>query len=124
MTTISRVKRVAIVGSRDWPHPKTVEGFVLGLVEIDGRGAFEVVTGGARGVDTIAEETARGEGVSVKVLPADWDKWGKHAGYLRNREIIAYADSVVAFWDGKSKGTKHSIDLALQYGKDLQVVFP
>jgi hypothetical protein len=49
-------------------------------------------------------------------MAADWDTYGKSAGYRRNADMAKYSDAVVCFWDGVSKGTKHMIDLARQYG--------
>ena len=56
--------------------------------------------------------------------PADWKQHGKAAGMIRNAEMVRAADWVVAFWDGKSKGTKNTIDTALRLGKRLEVHFP
>jgi len=76
----------------------------------------EVVSGCARGVDTIGEQLAERKGVPVKRFPANWDRDGKSAGYLRNAEMAEYAEALVAVWDGQSRGTKHMIDLAKRKG--------
>lgn len=76
----------------------------------------EVVSGTARGVDRFGEDFAAKEGIAVKQFPADWDKHGKSAGYRRNSDMADYADALIALWDGKSKGTKHMIDLATKKG--------
>lgn len=52
--------------------------------------------------------------MKLKLYPADWKKYGSSAGYIRNDEMAKYADCLIAFWDGKSKGTKHMIDLAVK----------
>ena len=75
-------------------------------------GKTEIVSGNARGVDKIGEELATFLGLSLKEFPANWNKYGKRAGYLRNEEMANYADALIAIWDGKSKGTKHMIDIA------------
>lgn len=85
-------------------------------------GDIEFVTGGARGVDTIAEQQAVNAGVKCTVFPAEWGKYGKRAGYLRNAAMADYADGLLAIWDGKSKGTKHMIDLAEKEGLEVEVV--
>ena len=72
----------------------------------------EIVSGRARGADKLGERYAQDHGIPVKYFPADWDKYGKSAGFRRNEEMARYADAVVIFWDGKSAGTKHMIDLA------------
>lgn len=71
-----------------------------------------VVCGCAPGIDRAGEEFALEYGLSVDYYPADWAKYGKKAGYVRNREMADNADALVAVWDGVSKGTKHMIDLA------------
>lgn len=79
----------------------------------------EVVSGKARGADSLGEEWAAHNDIPVSSFPADWNKYGKSAGYIRNSAMADEAGALVAFWDGKSKGTKHMIDLAL--GKRLYV---
>lgn len=72
----------------------------------------EVVCGEASGVDQLGKELAKKANIPIKSFPADWDKYGKQAGYIRNAEMINYADALIAVWDGKSPGTKITIDLA------------
>ena len=71
----------------------------------------EIVSGGARGVDRLGERYARQHGIHCKVFPAQWDKYGKRAGPIRNAEMAKYADYGVAIWDGESRGTAHMIRL-------------
>lgn len=72
----------------------------------------EVVSGTALGIDQAAIEWAHGVGIPVRKFPANWNKHGKRAGYLRNEEMADYADALIAIWDGESRGTKHMIDIA------------
>ena len=116
--------RIAIVGSRNFKD----RNFVSNTVSKHINNGDCLVSGGARGVDTWAEEIVPilNSGllnftITKKIFKADWDKYGKKAGYLRNIDIIEYSDFVLAFWDGKSKGTKHSIDLAIKSGKPLNI---
>lgn len=109
--------KVAIVGSRDWKYHKEVEKAVLSLP----RGSV-VVSGGARGVDTYAENFARKHGYEVEIYPADWDRHGKSAGYIRNKDIVAAADRLIAFQQNQSRGTQNSIDLAMKRGIPVKVV--
>jgi len=76
----------------------------------------EIVSGGARGVDELGEGWASATRRPYKVFLAEWDKFGKSAGYRRNVEMAKYADALIAIWDGKSKGTKHMIDIAKEKG--------
>jgi hypothetical protein len=107
MTSSTRFPRIAIVGSRDFPSQWVVERFVYELPR-----SWTVVSGGARGVDKWAEVCALHHRRDVVVYEADWAKHGKAAGFIRNNTIVRDCDVVVAFWDGSSKGTRHSIQLA------------
>jgi hypothetical protein len=70
----------------------------------------EVVSGGAKGVDQIGEDWAREHNIPVKQFLAQWNIHGKSAGPIRNKEMAEYADALIAFWDGQSKGTKNMIE--------------
>lgn len=82
----------------------------------------EVVCGGARGADTLGAEWAKKNGVPVKYFNAEWEKYGRVAGIIRNHEMGDYADYLIAFWDGKSRGTKDMIDYMQQLGKHGKVI--
>ena len=81
---------------------------------------MEIVCGKARGANTLGEKFAKNYGIKVKYFPADWNSLGKSAGYKRNKQMAEYAKEkngvLIAFWDKKSKGTKHMIDLANSNG--------
>lgn len=81
----------------------------------------EVVSGTARGVDQLGEEWARLNQVPVKKFPADWNKNGKAAGPIRNRQMAEYVEALIALWDGKSRGTKNMIDEATKKGLKVYV---
>jgi hypothetical protein len=84
-----------------------------------------IISGGAHGVDTVAEVTAEAIGLKTQIFPAEWRVYGRSAGYKRNQLIVEAADKVVIFWDGVSKGTKHSLDIAIKLGKSYEVrIFP
>ncbi len=72
----------------------------------------ELVWGFATGVDTLGKEWADLNGIPAKPFKADWDKFGKPAGPMRNEQMAEYGDWLVAFWNGKSSGTKNMIDEA------------
>lgn len=73
---------------------------------------IEIVSGTANGADKLGERYGVDHNYTVKRFPADWDGNGKSAGYIRNKQMAEYADYLIAFWDGVSKGTGHMIDLA------------
>ncbi|MGF6139018.1 SLOG family protein [Pseudomonas laurylsulfatiphila] len=83
---------------------------------------IEVVCGMARGADMLGFNWAKEVGAEIHEFKADWDGLGKSAGYRRNEDMAKFGTAVLAFWDGKSKGTKHMIDLAKKHGKPLKVV--
>lgn len=70
-----------------------------------------IISGGARGADTLGEKYAQDEGFSLEVFLANWNKFGKSAGFRRNEQMGEVADALIAFWDGKSHGTKHMIEI-------------
>lgn len=72
----------------------------------------EIVSGTAKGADSLGERYGKEYKIPIKRFPADWNKFGKKAGYLRNKKMAEYADACIVFWDGESKGTKLMIDLA------------
>lgn len=75
-------------------------------------GITGLVSGGAKGGDRYAELYAERKGLPITIHKPDWDRYGKSAGFIRNKSIIDDADVIVAIWDGKSKGTQHSMRLA------------
>jgi len=82
----------------------------------------EVICGGARGADEIGQLWAYEKGIPVKMFIPDWDKYGKTAGIIRNIEMAKHADALVAFWDGRSTGTKHMISEAKRSGLSVTVI--
>lgn len=94
---------VAFVGSREFP-------FLFMIEEIMDRvGRCTVISGGARGVDRVAETAANALGYPKIILKADWDKHGKAAGPIRNGEMVKLAQAAMVFWDGQSRGTQDFI---------------
>lgn len=79
----------------------------------------EIISGGAIGVDQIGERIAKSNNIKLKIFPANWDKYGKSAGYRRNVEMAEYADALLLVWDGKSKGSGHMKDIAISKGLEI-----
>ena len=82
----------------------------------------EVICGDAKGADTIGAKWAEENRIKVNHFPADWQKYGAAAGYVRNKQMGDIADKLIAFWDGKSPGTKHMIEYMRELGKDIEVI--
>ncbi len=83
----------------------------------------EIVSGAYKGADLLGEKYAAERNFSIRQFPADWRRYGKSAGLKRNTEMAAYADALIAFWDGESKGTKHMIELAEHAGLKVKVIY-
>ena len=83
---------------------------------------IEIVSGGANGADSLGEKYANLNNHSIKRFPADWDKYGKGAGFKRNCQMANYADALIAFWDGSSRGTQHMINTANKKGIQVKIV--
>ena len=81
----------------------------------------EIVSGGAKGVDTYAKEYALKNGLPFTEFLPQYEKYGRGAPLRRNLQIISYADMVIAFWDGRSRGTKFVIEQCQKCGKKLIV---
>ena len=114
--------KTIIAGSRSITDPMVVARAVAAVLEsTEGFRITEIVSGAAKGVDTSGELLAPFLNVPVKRFPADWERHGKHAGYLRNIEMADYADALIAVWDGASKGTKHMIETAKQHGLQVHI---
>ena len=101
--------KILVCGSRVWSNIEVIEN-TLRAYSSDSI----VVHGGARGADQIVDAIAKSLGMKTIVYPADWNRYGKSAGMIRNREMLEAEkpDLVLAFWDGESKGTKNMIDVA------------
>lgn len=108
--------KVAVIGSRNL----RVDNLGKYLPE----GVTEIVSGGARGVDTSVREYARANGIKLTEFLPEYDKYGRGAPLRRNITIIEYADLVLAFWDGSSHGTKYVIDNCKKRGVPVKVYVP
>lgn len=108
-----------MVGSRNWKDLLRIKKYIDMLDE-----ETVVISGGAVGVDRAAEQLAKMRGLETKIFPADWKKYGRSAGMRRNNDIVNEADRIVAFWDGESKGTHHTINLAAKNKKPLIIFLP
>jgi hypothetical protein len=112
--------RIIIAGGRDFKNPKLLEKTVISyILENIGKGKrneITIVGGKAKGADSLGEEFAKKYGLEFKPFPANWDKYGKAAGHIRNKEMMEFAKQeeghLIAFWDGKSRGTKNMVEIS------------
>lgn len=109
--------KVIIAGGRN----VTKMEYVLMAVKIAKFDITEVVSGNAKGVDTLGEAYAKMNKLPIRVFPAEWDVYGKQAGPRRNLMMGKYADALIAVWNGKSRGTKHMIEVMRRYRKPMSI---
>jgi len=113
------MNKVIVAGSREHTDREIVREHMNRLWrEI---GPYEIVSGTARGVDTIGASLAKDAGITVHEYPANWQALGRRAGYIRNQVMAQNATHLLAIWDGHSRGTRHMIDIAKQAGLTVQV---
>jgi hypothetical protein len=110
--------KIIIAGSRTFTDYKKLsevcDQFLQDQTDI------EIVSGAYyKGADKLGEQYAKERGYKITQFPADWKKFGRAAGPKRNEQMANYADALIAFWDGKSKGTKHMVEFAIS--RDLNV---
>lgn len=104
---------VLFCGSRTWNDQRGTDELMVHLSGLF-KGRFHVIQGGAFGADNQAWFAAKKLNVPVETMRPDWERFGKRAGFLRNAAMLEKGPQyVVALWDGKSRGTAHTIDLAV-----------
>ena len=105
--------KVAVIGSR------SILAIDIGMYISDGD---EIVSGGAVGADSCATKYAKKNGLRLTVFLPQYERYGRAAPIVRNKKIVDYADKIVAFWDGKSKGTLSVIKYAEKTGKPCKII--
>ncbi len=106
--------RVAIIGSRSLTN--------VDISKFVPKNTTEIISGGARGIDTLAEKYADKNGIPKIIIKPDYKKYGRYVAPLkRNAVIVKLADVIIALWDGKSRGTKYTIDHAKKCGKPTKI---
>lgn len=113
-----------VVGSRSFSQYEVMKKYLNKVLANQEK--VVIVSGGAKGADELAEKYAEEKGYPLIVMRADWEKYGKSAGFIRNEEMHEFIAKhekrgCVAFWDGKSKGTAHSFELGKKYGNPVKV---
>lgn len=112
--------KVIIAGSREITDFNLLVKAINKAHDEEGISVGEIVSGGARGIDTLAEQFANEASIPITVIPVttyEWSTIGKSAGILRNIKLLnTGANALIAIWDGKSKGTKHMINIARKKG--------
>ncbi len=107
---------LAIVGSRG------ITDYSLIVNALQKHSPAEIITGGAVGVDELAANYANENGIELTVYQPDYSKFGKQATHIRNQKIVDHCTHLIAFWDGRSAGTKSSIEKAKKKNKEVTIV--
>lgn len=113
--------KIIIAGGRDFRNYSLLSATLNEIIK-DPKETI-IVSGGANGADTLGEAYAKENNIDLMIFPADWDTYGRSAGYIRNAEMAKFSDILIAFWDQESSGTKHMIQLAKTNGIKGKVVF-
>ena len=113
--------RVIIAGGRDYNNYEELERTMDQLL-FNIEDEIAIVCGMARGADTLGEQYGKQRGYNIHYFPADWETFGRAAGHIRNREMAENADALVAFWNGKSRGTANMISTAKKLNLRVRVI--
>ena len=116
------IKRVVIAGCRDYDNYDEAKAYIdICLSNIRKTNEIIIVSGGAKGADSLGERYAEENGFKVEKYPADWVRYGRSAGPRRNRQMAEISDYVICFWDGESRGTRSMIESARKFGKPVKI---
>lgn len=113
--------KLAIVGSRSFTDYLTFEGVIDEICRKYRYNCSEIISGGAKGTDTLAETYALKHKIPTKIFKPNWGLYGKSAGIIRNWEIINSCDVCVIFWNYISPGTKNDVALCEKLGKTFYI---
>ena len=120
MNTDKNTFKVIIAGGRDFADYQKLYKTANKILQ--NKKNIEIVSGGAKGADALGEKYAKEMSFELKIFPADWNKHGKGAGFIRNKQMADYADALIAYWNGESKGTKHMIETAKKQKLNIRII--
>jgi hypothetical protein len=112
--------KIGIVGTRSFDNYELLKESILQKCKVEDIDLL--ISGGAQGADLLAEQFADEYNVKKLIFKPNWQIYGSQAGFLRNTHIVDNSDILIAFWDGKSKGTQDSITKAQQRGIPFTVI--
>ncbi len=117
-----KILKVVIGGCRNYKNYNDFKSTLNDYFEkLEKNYQIIIISGHCSGVDTMAEQYAYEKGYTLEIFPADWKKYGKAAGPKRNEEMVKASNTVIAFWDNSSKGTKNLITTAEKHNKNIIV---
>lgn len=118
-----KVFRLVVAGGRDFTNYLEAEKILLSVLRNKDLKNVQVVSGGAKGADRIGEIFANKYGCGLRIFPANWNKYGKRAGHIRNNEMAENSDATILFWDGASRGTENMFFTTLGLNHKLFVAY-
>jgi len=115
--------KLVIAGCRDFDDYELLSNKIDAYIKTEAKDEkITIISGGADGADKLGEKYSKDNCYDLDVHSADWKKFGKAAGPIRNERMAQVADAVVVFWDGKSRGTKNMIDNAKKYDRPCLII--
>lgn len=114
--------KIIVAGGRDFTSYELLEKELKSIINNNQDQSIEIISGGARGADSLGIRFAKENNIPIKIFPALWDTYGKSAGMIRNKQMAEYGDFLLAFWNGKSHGTMNMIQTMKKMNKHGKVV--
>ena len=114
--------KLIIAGGREFNDYESLSSKARLILKGFKRSEMMIISGTARGADRLGEAFANQYNLQLMRMPADWQRYGRRAGYVRNEEMAVQGSALLACWDGRSRGTKHMIDLATRHGLDIHIL--
>jgi len=115
--------KVIVAGSRDFNDYVTAKAFIDNCLSEYATSDFVFISGECRGADRIGERYAKENGFRIERFPAEWNKFGRAAGPIRNKRMAEACDILICFWDGESRGTASVIDFCKKKNKKIFIKF-
>jgi YspA, cpYpsA-related SLOG family len=115
--------KLIVAGGRDFDDAEHLSRVLFAMADVEFADyAVSIVSGMARGADALGYQFAKANHITCYEFPANWNTYGKGAGPMRNKTMGHFSDGLLAFWDGKSKGTAHMITYMKTLGKPVTVI--
>ncbi len=114
--------KIIIAGSRSFSNYQLLKQECNKFIQENQLDNVTIISGNARGADKLGEKYAKEHNYKCCIMPADWNQYGKRAGYLRNADMAKQANALIAFWDGQSRGTYHMIELSKKQNLKIKTV--
>ena len=116
------ILKIVIAGCRNYNNYYEAKEYIdFCIREIKKNNTIVILSGGCKGTDMLGERYAIENGYEIRKFVANWDKYGKAAGPIRNEQMAIEADYIICFWDYKSRGTKSMIENAKKYSKPYKI---